>query len=47
MIKGGCKDSIGVPLAVQVVGRRYDEEMVLRVMTELDKNRKFAAPEKY
>lgn len=32
----GCKDSIGLPLAVQIVGRRYNEELVLRLMKELE-----------
>ena len=35
-IRNGCKDSIGLPLAVQIVGRRYNEELVLRLMKELE-----------
>ena len=31
----GCKDSLGLPLAVQVVGRRFQEELVLRVMQDI------------
>merc|ERR1712018_480012 len=31
-IINGCKDSIGMPLAVQIVGRRYNEELILRLM---------------
>ena len=32
-----CKGSVGLPLAVQIVGRRYNEELVLRLMKELER----------
>lgn len=35
-VKAAIKGAIGLPLAVQVVGRRFDDEGVLRVMKELD-----------
>jgi Asp-tRNA(Asn)/Glu-tRNA(Gln) amidotransferase A subunit family amidase len=35
-MKQSTKGALGMPLAVQVVGRRYDEELVLRVMKELE-----------
>ncbi len=35
-IKEGSKNSVGMPLAVQVVGRRYNEELILRLMKELE-----------
>ena len=35
-MKQSTKGAIGLPLAVQVVGRRFDEETVLRVMKEVE-----------
>ena len=35
-MKTATKGAIGLPLAVQVVGRRFDEETVLRVMKEVE-----------
>ena len=35
-IKNACKESVGLPLAVQIVGRRYNEELILRLMKELE-----------
>ena len=40
-IKRCCKDSVGMPLAVQIVGRRYNEELILRLMKELESVREF------
>jgi len=37
MIKDYCKDALGLPLAVQVVGRPYLDEQVLRILSELEK----------
>jgi len=37
MIRDYCKDSIEMPLAVQVVGKPYLDEQVLRVLSELEK----------
>lgn len=28
--------SVGAPIGVQVVGKRYEEELILRVLTELE-----------
>lgn len=35
-MKAACADSMGLPVAVQVVGPRWHEERVLRVMYELE-----------
>jgi len=35
MMLAGCENSINLPLAVQVIGRRFQEEMVLRLMSEI------------
>ena len=35
-MKTATKGAVGLPLAVQVVGRRFDEETVLRVMKEVE-----------
>lgn len=37
MIRDYCKDAIEMPLAVQVVGKPYLDEQVLRVLSELEK----------
>jgi len=37
MIRNYCKEAEGLPLAVQVVGRPYMDEQVLRILSELDK----------
>ena len=34
-MKPAAVGAVGLPLSVQVVGRRFDEEAVLRVMKEL------------
>ena len=31
-----CQDSVGLPLAVQIVGRRFHEELILSLMSEID-----------
>ena len=36
MTKERTKGALGLPLAVQVVARRFDDEMVLRVLKELE-----------
>ncbi len=35
-MKKATKGAIGMPLAVQVVGRRNDEETVLRLLKEIE-----------
>ena len=35
MLLEGCKESVGLPLAVQVIGKRFQEEVVLRVMQDI------------
>ena len=35
-MKQATKGAIGLPLAVQVVGRRFEEETVLRVMKDVE-----------
>merc|ERR1719320_462467 len=37
MIRDYCKDAMEMPLAVQVVGKPYLDEQVLRVLSELEK----------
>merc|ERR1712106_367983 len=37
-VKQYCKGAEGLPLAVQVVGRPYDDEQVLRILSELGRN---------
>ena len=40
-IREACKNSVGMPLAVQVVGRRYNEELILKLMKEIESISKF------
>ena len=42
ILKPSVVGGIGLPLSVQVVGRRFDEEVVLRVMKELEEMAQFA-----
>ena len=39
MMRKDALDSVGLPLAVQVVGKRYKEELILRVLKELEEDR--------
>ena len=41
MVKAACQNSEGLPLAVQVIGRRYQEEKVLRVLGDLEKGSQY------
>ena len=41
MVKEACVDSEGLPLAVQITGRRFDEEKILRLMVELERLSEF------
>ena len=34
-MKKSCQGAVGMPLAVQIVGRRYQEELILSLMTQL------------
>ena len=36
LIKSGAKGAVGLPLNVQVIGKAWQEEMVLGVMKELE-----------
>ena len=38
--KDALCSSVGVPLGVQVVGKRYEEEIAVRVLKELEEDRK-------
>ena len=31
-MKEGCQGAIGMPLGIQIVGRRYQEELILSLM---------------
>ena len=35
-IKTACSGAVGLPVAVQIVGKRFGEEAVLRVMRQLE-----------
>ena len=35
-IKRACSGAVGLPVAVQIVGKRFGEEAVLRVMRQLE-----------
>lgn len=35
-MKQRCKKSVGLPLGIQIVGRRFQEELILALMTELE-----------
>jgi len=41
MVKAACQNSEGLPLAVQVIGRRYQEEKVLRILGDLEKGSQY------
>ena len=41
MVKAACQNSEGLPLAVQVIGRRYQEEKVLRVLRDLEEGSQY------
>ena len=41
MVKAACQNSEGLPLAVQVIGRRYQEEKVLRVLGDLEEGSQY------
>ena len=41
MVKAACQNSEGLPLAVQVIGRRYQEEKVLRVLRDLEERSQY------
>ena len=41
MVKAACQNSEGLPLAVQVIGRRYQEERVLRVLRDLEERSQY------
>ena len=36
MAKSACQNSEGLPLTIQIIGRRYHEEKILRVMDQLE-----------
>jgi len=40
-IKKNCKGAIGMPLGIQIVGRRYQEELILALMMQLDQVSEF------
>ena len=41
IIKKNCKGAIGMPLGIQIVGRRYQEELILALMMQLDQVSEF------
>ena len=47
IIKKNCKGAIGMPLGIQIVGRRYQEELILAVMMQLDQVSEFQNARKW
>ena len=43
IIRNGTKGAVGLPLNVQVIGKPWQEEMVLYVMSELERAAKFSS----
>ena len=43
IIRNGTKGAVGLPLNVQVVGKAWQEEMVLHVMSELERAAKYSS----
>jgi len=41
IIKKNCKGAIGMPMGIQIVGRRYQEELILALMKQLDEVSEF------
>lgn len=41
-MKKGCKGAVGMPLGIQIIGRRYQEELILALMDELEKVTEFS-----
>ena len=35
-MKKSCQDAVGMPLGVQIVGRKYQEELILSLMSQLE-----------
>ena len=42
MMKKGCQGAIGMPLGIQIVARRYQEELILALMSELENVTEFS-----
>ena len=47
IIKKNCKGAIGMPLGIQIVGRRYQEELILALMMQLDQVSEFQNARKW
>jgi len=45
-IQNACKGAAGMPLNLQVIGKPFQEELVLHVMKEVDKISRYVLPEK-
>jgi Asp-tRNA(Asn)/Glu-tRNA(Gln) amidotransferase A subunit family amidase len=43
LIKSGTKGAIGLPLNVQVIGKPWHEEGVLRIMKELEESANYSS----
>ena len=41
IVQNACKNAAGLPLSVQVIGRPYQEELVLHAMKELENQSKY------
>ena len=35
-MKKSCQGAVGMPLGVQIVGRKYQEELILSLMSQLE-----------
>ena len=45
-IQNACKGATGMPLNLQVIGKPFQEELVLHVMKEVDKISRYVPPKK-
>ncbi len=41
LVHESCKEASGLPLNIQVIGRHFQEELVLHVMKELERESNF------
>ena len=41
LVHESCKEASGLPLSIQVIGRHFQEELVLHVMKELESESNF------
>ena len=44
IIQNSCKNAAGMPLNLQIIGRPFEEELVLHVMKEVEKISRYVPP---